>query len=410
MAYDAWEADPGVYKHHEGSSDSTSRYSWIKEIRIAHGLVDDGDPLKDFTITCPASGCENTSITHQFEGCHLRVSWTNEVLKHIFGLGGTPVVALCSACHHKYGGSIRLGSTGMGLIDENAPIDWNAPTTQLDANKHIECKHCRTLDTIGPDEDDEWFCSTCGHHIDENGSCVTDNCEHDEEEEDERQEGACICSSNCAFHPRSRCRNQPTPLCFKGMCGQCCDGEGCLRHSDHEKFGRPGWKELSRRKKDTSDKGVKKFLNQKNFLDKKFRDGPLRNADPICRSCKHILDTSDDKNWRCANTDCPEYRGEALWCHCGNQGSNRCDNNECGNCCQGCSVHDEPNDDDGDYDDDNDDDDDGGYDSGRKLGFHARCSVCDYVAVGSDISESFGWKNSKPRARCKDCRKAKRYP
>ena len=314
MAYEAWEADPGVYKHHEGSSTSTSGYSWIREIRIAHGLVDDGDPLKDFTITCPASGCENTSITHRFEGCHLRVSWTNEVLKHIFGLGGTPVVALCSACHHKYGGSIRLGSTGMGVIDENAPIDWNAPTTQLDSNKHIECTHCKTQDTVGPDDENEWFCSTCGHHIDESGSCVTDNCEHDDEEGDEGIGGeGCMCSSNCEFHSRSRCKNQPNSLCFNQMCGQCCDGDNCLRHSDHEKFGRPGWEKLSRLSKKTGDLGRRRYQHQKEFLEKKFRDGPLRNADPICRSCKKPLDTSDDSDWRCSDSECPEYRAKKEW-------------------------------------------------------------------------------------------------
>lgn len=406
MAYDTWEADPGVYKHHEGKAKrSPTGYTWIKEIRIAWGLVDDGDPLKDFTITCPASGCENTSITHRFDGCHLRVSWTNEVLKHIFGLGGTPVIALCATCHNKYGGSIRLGSMGMGVIDENAPLDWNGPTTQLDANKHIECKHCRKLDTVGPDEENEWFCSTCGHHIDENGSCATDSCEHDDGGDDESIGGwapppgmsRCTCSSNCEFHLRSRCKLPPNSLCFNQMCGQCCDGEMCLRHSDHEKFGRPAWKKLAILSKKTADIGLRRYQRQKEFLEKKFRYGPLRTANPICRSCNNILDTSDDRNWRCADTDCPEYRSKVVWCHCGNKSSIGCDYNKCGNCCQGCSVHYEPT------------DDDGGYDSGRKLGFHARCSVCDYIAVGSDISESFGWTNRRPRARCKNCRKSKRH-
>ncbi|HJL64263.1 MAG TPA: hypothetical protein QF802_07020 [Candidatus Thalassarchaeaceae archaeon] len=387
MSFDPWDIEPGVYKHHQGSPASSSP-SWIREIRKAHGLEETGHPLEDSTIHCAAAGCSNDSSSYDFEGCHLVVSKFSELLS-IIGLTGTPVVALCSACHNKYGASIRLGSSGLAIVDYDCPHDIKSPNSGIPENQHILCNNCDQKDTRGPDEDDEWYCSTCCHHIDSEGNCTTENCC---EVEDDESIDSCGCDSRCESHPGSKCGNTPSPLCMKGRCGPCCDGVDCLRHSDHPKFGRPGWKRAK------TDKAHLKYIM------KKFRDGPLKNDHPICRSCKEMLDISDSRNWRCANSSCSEFRGEAEYCSCGNIASKDCENASCDECCSGCSRHEYS-----DYEEDDDDNEDSEIFEGRTLGFHAKCYACGHIAVGSDIKSDFGFKRRKPNPRCRDCRKAGNY-
>jgi len=301
MSYHPWAVVPGVYKHHTGSSSSTNNNSWIFEIRRAWGVLDEGNPLDDSILKCAAAGCKNTSSTHRFEGCHLRESKLKELLA-IFGIGGTPVVALCSSCHNKSGAAIRLGSIGMGIIDQNCPPDFSSSNpTKFES---IECTNCRTFDTKGPDDDGDFYCSTCNHHIDSDGECVTDNC--CSAFKDPNRHFFCSCANNCDSHYKSRCPQPPAKLCFHNMCGICCDGTDCLRHSDHESYGRPGFtllKKLNRKVGETKRIPYYMLLEK---IEKKYSDGPLRNADPICRECGDLLYTPPDDDWKCVNKYCSQ--------------------------------------------------------------------------------------------------------
>ena len=171
----------GAYKHHQGSSSSKSGKSWIEEIRRAWGLE------KGHHIDCAAAGCPNDTSTHSFEGCHLAESRLKEIL-NVIGFGGTPVVALCSACHNKTGAAIVIGNAGLGIIDDGCPPDIREPSTEIDWGAHILCNSCGTVDTKGPDEDDDWYCATCEHHIDSEGNCSTDNCCEDDEDDDDDED------------------------------------------------------------------------------------------------------------------------------------------------------------------------------------------------------------------------------
>ena len=186
MTYEPWPVFMGVYKHHQGSSRHPR--NWIKEIRRSWGLEQD-----DY-IVCAAAGCENDTTTHRFEGCHLAESRLKEALS-IFGIGGTPVVALCSACHDKTGAAIMIGNIGMGIIDTNCPADLRKPKPGSEiTNQHILCNNCGTYDTKGPDEDDHWYCVECGHHIDSDGDCCTDNCQACDDDDDDDDEWVPSCN------------------------------------------------------------------------------------------------------------------------------------------------------------------------------------------------------------------------
>lgn len=383
--YESIEVTMGVYKHHEGSSSSRSGYSWIKEIRIAWGLDEDSH------IDCAAAGCPNNTSTHQFDGCHLAESILKESLS-IVGIGGTPVVALCNSCHNKTGAAIMIGNVGMGIIDTDCPADLWPASTEIEDHVHILCESCGTYDTRGPDQDGHWLCTTCCHHIDSDGVCDTVNC---------TSEWCHSGKNGCKMN----CNQTPLPLCANGLCGNCCNGDECLRHSDHEKYGRPGWEELKNRSRKRFGGGSKawesggrqRYENQEEFLMKKFRDGPLRNADPICRSCKELLDTSDDSGWTCTNRDCSESQVGTKWRKRKRPSRTRK---------RGKSRNRRRRSREFEYSDDEDYSD--SYEEGRG-GFRAECDACGYVAVGSDIKDDFGFRRSRPFPRCKDCRRAQRY-
>jgi hypothetical protein len=302
MSYEPWAVIPGVYKHHTGSSVSSSSQTWIYEIRKAWNMLDDGNPLADTIIHCAAAGCRNNSTTHRFEGCHLTESRLKEFLA-IFGIGGTPVVALCSSCHDKYGGAIRIGTVGMGIIDKNCPPDFTSARNSQNIDG-ILCENCRTDDTKGPDSDGDYFCSTCNHHINQNGECVTGSCctAFKDDGAGRAQNGYCSCNFDCSHHYKSRCPQLTANLCFQGMCGTCCDGTDCLRHSEHEKYGRPGIALLKKLNKKTKNR--QPYEDLRASIEKKFSDGPLRSAEPICRECGELLFTPSDDDWRCVNRSC----------------------------------------------------------------------------------------------------------
>ena len=52
-----------------------------------------------------------------------------------------------------------------------------------------DCNTCGGDDDVsGPDEDDEYYCSDCDHHIDDDGDCVSDCDSCGDEDEDECEE------------------------------------------------------------------------------------------------------------------------------------------------------------------------------------------------------------------------------
>ena len=380
--YEAIEVTMGLYKHHQGSSSSISGYSWIKEIRRAWNLD------KDDHIDCAAAGCPNNTATHEFDGCHLAESILKEALS-LIGIGGTPVVALCKSCHNKTGAAIMIGNTGIGIIDSECPADLLPASTIIEDYVHILCESCGTMDTIGPDQNELWLCTTCLHHFDYDGICNTVSCTSE----------WCHSGKNGC---KKNCNNTPLPLCSNALCGNCCNGEECLRHSEHPKYGRPGWEELGNRtrkrfggsSKAWENGGRQRYENQKEFLMKKFRDGPLRNAEPICRSCKLLLDTSNDSQWKCINNLCSENQ-------IGPKKRKRKRSRNTSKKSHQRHIK-------TDYSEENNSNYSNSYQKGRS-GFSASCDACGYVAVGSDIQLEFGFRRSKPFPRCRDCRRARNY-
>ena len=306
MPYERYTAIAGVYKHHQGSSSSTSSRTWIEEIRIAWGLT------KNDHIDCAAAGCSNKWPNRKnllFHGCHLAESRIKEALS-LLGIGGTPVVAMCANCHDKNGEAILIGNVGIGIIDANCPADLRGPSVDIDWDKHIECSNCGQYDTRGPDEDGDWYCSTCEHHIDSSGDCITDNCcESDSDDEEWVPEcNTCEDSSDVSdpggdYYWCSHCEHDidddgdcvtdPCSTCDEGEC-PVCEGEGDLTTEDDE------------------------YDGQKIY---------------ICYECNIYYD-EDSELWP------SDWDGTCRVCH-ENNAADDCPKEQCGSCCDGnyCDRH-----------------------------------------------------------------------
>ncbi len=128
-----------------------------------------------------------------------------------------------------------------------------------------DCTQCGDSDDVsGPDDDDEYYCSACDHHIDDDGDCVTDPCGTCDDDSESTcpwcGDEASLCTQDddyagqriytcCAVYfnedgdlwPEENpegdyCRACTTNLgaddCSKELCGNCCSGEGCSRHGE----------------------------------------------------------------------------------------------------------------------------------------------------------------------------------
>lgn len=159
FVYDDDYLDGGVYYHHEGSSHSEPRGSpsWIKAIAKAHDVNKED-------LQCCVSGCENSADL----GAHLTESRIMEILS-LIGLGGTPVVPMCYEHHGT--GPVEIEDTPC-IYDTRTPIDllWGKQSLS-----NVRCFYCNNY-TIGPDSDDNYWCTECDHVVDDDGDCVTEGC------------------------------------------------------------------------------------------------------------------------------------------------------------------------------------------------------------------------------------------
>jgi hypothetical protein len=128
------------------------------------------------------------------------------------------------------------------------------------------CNKCEDADDVtGPDDDDEYHCSHCEHYIDSDGDCVTDPCSTCDDDDGSsggggRQVEVTIVKGNFAPNPSdtridsredlerfaekhgaiitgkgydmcSCGEHTAAKACTRGLCGNCCDGTDCDRHS-----------------------------------------------------------------------------------------------------------------------------------------------------------------------------------
>ena len=155
----------GIYKHHEGSSESDPKgaNSWIGAIRKS--LFGRTHKEDDDWIECSAASCEEEATL----GAHIAESRLNEVLK-IVGRGGTPVVPLCDSCH---GTDVIEIDDCQCIIDKKCKIDLRRAKRKLSGTNR--CNNCGEF-VRGPDEDDHYICDECDHYVDDSGYCDTSNC------------------------------------------------------------------------------------------------------------------------------------------------------------------------------------------------------------------------------------------
>jgi hypothetical protein len=168
FVYDEDYLEGGVYYHHEGSSTSSPRgaNSWIQAIKKAFGVN---------SLSCCVSGCDEEAEC----GAHLTESRIMEILA-LFGIGGTPVVPMCSMHHGT--GPVEIDGTDC-IYDMDCPIDilWGKQSLS-----NVRCKNeCCGAFTIGPNFDSEYWCPSCEHVVDSDGWCITEGCSSDGCDEEE---------------------------------------------------------------------------------------------------------------------------------------------------------------------------------------------------------------------------------
>ena len=63
----------------------------------------------------------------------------------------------------------------MSSEDDDEDDRYNL-NTGVSLGDELTCNTCGNGDSITHDEDGEWFCNYCGHTIDDDGECITEDC------------------------------------------------------------------------------------------------------------------------------------------------------------------------------------------------------------------------------------------